>query len=65
VHLHRRFVNGWPRFLLSALQDPANLLSLVAVLDRIASESHTASVDANRTCADVASDPDSEGSILV
>ena len=41
VHIHRRQVNGWPRFPLSVLEDPANLLRLVAVLDRIATESHT------------------------
>ena len=41
VHLPSRQVNGWPRFPLSALEDPANLLRLVAVLDRIATESHT------------------------
>ena len=34
-------VNGWPRFPLSALEDPANLVRFVAVLDRIATESHT------------------------
>ena len=41
VHIHRRRVNGWPRFPLAVLEDPANLLRLVAVLDRIATESHT------------------------
>ena len=34
VHLHRTRVNGWPRFPLARLEDPANLLRLVAVLDR-------------------------------
>jgi hypothetical protein len=42
VHLHRSRVHGWPRFPLARLEDPANLLRLVAVLDRIASESHAA-----------------------
>jgi hypothetical protein len=42
VHVHRRQVNGWPRFALSVLEDPANLLRFVAVLDRIARESHPA-----------------------
>ncbi len=32
----------WPRFPLSVLQQPANLARLVAVLDRLATESHTA-----------------------
>jgi endonuclease/exonuclease/phosphatase family metal-dependent hydrolase len=41
VHLPSRQVNGWPRFALSALEDTANLLRLVAVMDRIATESHT------------------------
>lgn len=31
----------WPRFPLSVLEDPANFARLVAVLDRIATESHT------------------------
>jgi endonuclease/exonuclease/phosphatase family metal-dependent hydrolase len=42
VHLPSRQVNGWPRFPLAALEDPANLLRFVAVLDRIATESHSA-----------------------
>jgi hypothetical protein len=42
VHLQRRQVNGWPRFVLSALEDPANLQYLVTVLDRVATESYTA-----------------------
>ena len=41
VHVHWRQVNGWPRFPLARLEDPANLLKLVAVLDRIAEESHS------------------------
>jgi hypothetical protein len=41
VHLPSRQVNGWPRFPLTALVDTANLLRLVAVMDRIATESHT------------------------
>jgi endonuclease/exonuclease/phosphatase family metal-dependent hydrolase len=41
VHIHRRQVNGWPRFQLSILDDPVNLLALVSVLDRIADESQT------------------------
>ena len=41
VHVHYRQVNGWPRFPIERLEDPANLLKLVAVLDRIAEESHT------------------------
>ena len=40
VHIPSRQVNGWPRFPLSALEDPANLVRLVAVMDRIATESH-------------------------
>ncbi len=32
----------WPRFPLSVLEEPANLARLVAVLDRLATESHTA-----------------------
>ncbi len=40
VHIHHRQINGWPRFPLSTLEDPPNLLRLVAVLDRIATESH-------------------------
>lgn len=43
----------WPRFPLSVLEDPANLARLVAVLDRIATESTTAppSPDVDRTPA--------------
>ena len=41
VHIHRRQVNGRPRFPLSVLEDPANMLRLVAVLDRIATESRS------------------------
>ena len=41
VHVHHRQVNGWPRFPIERLEDPANLLKLVALLDRIADESHT------------------------
>ena len=41
VHIHSRQVNGWPRFPIERLEDPVNLLKLVAVLDRIAEESHT------------------------
>jgi endonuclease/exonuclease/phosphatase family metal-dependent hydrolase len=40
VHLPPRQVNGWPRFALAVLEEPANLVRLVAVLDRIATESH-------------------------
>ena len=42
VHIHRRQVNGWPRFRLPALEHPSSLLRFVAVLDRIASESRGA-----------------------
>ncbi len=42
VHLHRSRVNGWPRFALAHLEDSGNLLKLVAVLDRIADETHVA-----------------------
>jgi endonuclease/exonuclease/phosphatase family metal-dependent hydrolase len=41
VHLPSRQVNGWPRFPISALENTANLVRFVSVLDRIASESHT------------------------
>lgn len=41
VHLPSRQVSGWPRFPISALEDTANLPRLVAVMDRIATESHT------------------------
>ncbi len=41
VHLPSRQVNGWPRFPISALETSENLLHLVTVLDRIATESHT------------------------
>jgi hypothetical protein len=41
VHVHWRQANGWPRFSIERLQDPANLLRFVAVLDRIAEECHT------------------------
>ena len=41
VHVHHRQVNGWPRFPIARLEDPANLLKLVAVLDHIAERSHT------------------------
>ena len=34
-------LRGWPSFPLSILEDPANLARLVAVLDRIATESYT------------------------
>ena len=50
VHVHHRQVNGWPRFPLERLEDPANLLKLVAVLDRIAEESHSVTLpEAGRT----------------
>ena len=42
VHIHRRQVNGWPRFQLSALEEPDNLMRLVAVLDRVVTESGAA-----------------------
>jgi endonuclease/exonuclease/phosphatase family metal-dependent hydrolase len=42
VDLPSRQVNGWPRFPISVLEDPSNLARLVAVLDRIATESHSA-----------------------
>jgi len=35
-------LGGWPTFPLAVLEDPANLVRLVAVLDRIAAESHAA-----------------------
>jgi len=35
-------LGGWPTFPISALEDPANLVRLIAVLDRIATESHAA-----------------------
>jgi endonuclease/exonuclease/phosphatase family metal-dependent hydrolase len=35
-------IGGWPTFPIAVLEDPANLVRLVAVLDRIATESHTA-----------------------
>ena len=41
VHIHRRQVDGWPRFPIIVLEDRANLLKLVAVVDRISEESHT------------------------
>lgn len=56
VHLHGRQASGWPRFPIALLEDPANLVQLVAVLDRIATESHTvASIEVVRP--DVDSDP--------
>jgi endonuclease/exonuclease/phosphatase family metal-dependent hydrolase len=42
VHIPKRQLHGWPRFPIAALEAPANLMKLVAVLDRIAVESHTA-----------------------
>jgi len=39
----------WPRFSLSVLEDPANLARLVAVLDRLATESHTTPVVETRS----------------
>jgi hypothetical protein len=44
VEIHWRQVNGWPRFPISVLEDRANLLRFVAVLDRIAEESHCAPI---------------------
>jgi hypothetical protein len=41
VHLPSRHVNGWPRFPVTVLEDTANLVRLVAVMDRIATESQT------------------------
>jgi hypothetical protein len=35
-------LSGWPTFPIAILEDPANLVRLVAVLDRIAAESHGA-----------------------
>jgi hypothetical protein len=53
VHLHGRQASGWPRFPIGVLEDPVNLARLVAVLDRIASESHTvAPIEAVRPNAD-------------
>jgi endonuclease/exonuclease/phosphatase family metal-dependent hydrolase len=43
VHIHRRQVNGWPRFPISALEDRDDLARLVAVLGRIATASQGAS----------------------
>ena len=42
VHLSSRQANSWPRFQLAFLEEPANLVRLVAVLDRIATESRHA-----------------------
>lgn len=42
VRLPRRQLHYWPRFPIGALEDPANLGRLAAVLDRIATESHSA-----------------------
>ena len=42
VHVHWRQVNGWPRFPIAVLEDRDNLLKLVGVLDRVATESHSA-----------------------
>ena len=42
VHIPRRQLHYWPRFPISVLEDPANLARLVAVLDRIVTESHAA-----------------------
>ena len=51
-------VNGWPRFPLSMLEDPANLLRLVGVLDRLATESrHPTSLEGNAPPADDAAEP--------
>jgi len=56
VHLHGRQASGWPRFPIAVLEDPVNLARLLAVLDRIATESHTvAPIEAVRPNAD--SDP--------
>jgi endonuclease/exonuclease/phosphatase family metal-dependent hydrolase len=61
VHVHHRQANGWPRFPIERLEDPANLLKLVAVLDRIAEESHSVpqpdtgrSADAQRAATTIA-----------
>ncbi len=40
VHIHGRQVNGWPRFDVALLEDPANMPWFVEVLDRIVTESH-------------------------
>lgn len=49
VHVHWRQASGWPRISIERFEDPPNLLRLVAVLDRIAEESHTvAPVEAGR-----------------
>ncbi|MEO7119039.1 MAG: hypothetical protein ABIZ34_08725, partial [Candidatus Limnocylindrales bacterium] len=40
VHIPSGQVWYWPRFPLSVLEDPANLTKLVAVLDRLATESY-------------------------
>jgi hypothetical protein len=45
VHVHRRQVNGWPRFQLEELQNAGNLVRLVEVLDRIATESRARTPD--------------------
>ncbi len=42
VDIPARQLRWWPRFPLSVLEDPANLARLVAVLDRITTESHAA-----------------------
>ena len=50
VHVHHRQVNGWPRIPIERLEDLPNLLKLVAVLDRVAEESHTITLpEAGRT----------------
>ena len=42
VEIPESQLNGWPTFPLLVLEDPANLLRLVGVLDRIATESYAA-----------------------
>jgi len=41
VHVHSREVHRWPRIPLERLTEPAALLQLVKVLDRLADESHS------------------------
>ena len=65
VHIHRRQVNGWPRFDLSVLEECSNLLRLVAVLDRLATESRCAAPDeAVRPATEAPAAPTMEGELV-
>jgi endonuclease/exonuclease/phosphatase family metal-dependent hydrolase len=59
MHISHRQVNRWPSFPLAVLEDPGNLARLVAVLDRIATESHAVAPVADADRDPVAAGPTS------